>query len=1450
MERIDLSKLVEVLSAVRRGDFSARMPENAEGLLGKACDSLNEVIEQIALLSSELKKASVTVGDEGKLQYRARLPNARGAWQDTIDAMNQLIGELGQPTMDMSRVIGAVARGDLTQKMPLELEGRPLEGEVRKVAELVNGMVGQLGAFASEVTRVAREVGTEGKLGGQARVEGVSGTWKDLTESVNGMASNLTSQVRNIADVTKAVAAGNLSRKVTVDVRGELLELKDTVNTMVDQLSAFAAEVTRVAREVGTEGRLGGQAKVEGVSGTWRDLTDSVNGMASNLTSQVRNIADVTKAVAAGDLSRKISVDARGEILELKNTVNTMVDQLSAFAAEVTRVAREVGTEGRLGGQARVEGVSGTWQALTESVNRMASNLTNQVRGIANIVTAVARGDLKRKLVLEAGGEIGTLVETINGMIDTLAVFADQVTTVAREVGVEGKLGGQARVPSAAGTWRDLTDSVNSMAQSLTTQVRAIAEVATWVAQGDLTRSIQVAAQGEVAALKDNVNRMISNLRETTQKSTEQDWLKTNLARFTRMLQGQRDLAEVSNLILRELAPLVGAHTGVFFLIEGEGDARALKLMASWAFTERKHLANRIRPGEGIVGQVMIEKKRILIHEVPPDYIRIGSALGEAQPLELVVVPVLFENEVLALIELASLHRFSETHVALLDQLTDTIGVVLNTIAANMRTESLLKKSQGMAEELRAQQSELQETNRRLETQASTLQKSEERLRLQQEELQQQNEELEERSRMLQRQNAEVERKNREIDLARRSVEEKAAQLSTTSRYKSEFLANMSHELRTPLNSLLILSRLLADNPEGNLLPKQVEFAQTIHNSGADLLTLINDILDLSKIESGTMQVDYEEVDLAMVRDQLERSFRELAAARGLEFRVNLDPDLPGTLRTDARRLQQILKNLLSNAFKFTDKGSVVLSIHRTHRDGRDIAFDVVDTGIGIPKEKQDLIFEAFQQAEGSTSRKYGGTGLGLSISRQLARLLGGELQVVSEPGAGSTFTLSLPLRPGKTAAGQAPVPPVPVTEPGDEGALLAVNALRDDRDAIRPGDRTLLIIEDDPTFSRLLLDLARDNGFKGLVALRGDVGLALARRYVPEAITLDMRLPAIDGWTVLDRLKHDPHLRHIPVHVISAAVEDRQRSLQAGAMAVLDKPVSPEALTGALQRTREFLDRRVKTLLIVEDDAAQRQSIQQLIGNGDVESLGVGTAHEALEVARNRHVDCVVLDLGLPDLPGMELIRRLRDEVHAELPIIVYTGREMTEEEERELRRLTESIIVKSARSPEHLLDETSLFLHRVEANLPEAKRRMIRQAQQSDPQLSGLKVLVVDDDARNLFAIASILERFGMQLLFADNGRQAIELVNATPDLSAVLMDVMMPEMDGYETMRRIRAEPAHADLPIIAVTAKAMKEDRAKCIEAGASDYITKPVDADQIVSLLRVWTHGRGPATEHR
>ncbi len=1184
-------------------------------------------------------------------------------------------------------------------------------------------------------------------------------------------------------------------------------------------------------------------------------------------------------------------VDVRGEILELKNTINTMVDQLSSFASEVTRVAREVGTEGKLGGQAEVKGVAGIWEDLTDNVNSMASNLTAQVRGIAKVVTAVANGNLKRKLALEAKGEIAALAETINEMIDTLATFADQVTTVAREVGVDGKLGGQARVPGAAGTWRDLTDNVNQLAANLTTQVRAIAEVATAVTKGDLTRSIAVEAQGEVAALKDNINQMIRNLRETTQKNTEQDWLKTNLARFTRMLQGQRDLEAVTKLILKELAPLVMAQQGVFYMVEvAPGGRVLLKLLSSYAFRERKHLSNQFQLGEGLIGQCVLEKDRILITDVPPDYIKIGSGLGEATPLSIIVLPVIFEGQVKAVIELASFYRFSDIHLAFLDQLTESIAIVLNTIAAGMRTEELLKQSQSLADELRSQQTELTETNRRLELQAQSLQASEERLKNQQEELQQTNEELEERSELLQVQKAEVERKNREIEQAKVALEERAQQLALSSKYKSEFLANMSHELRTPLNSLLILAKLLSDNLEGNLDDKQVEFARTIYSSGSDLLSLINDILDLSKIESGTMAVDVDEYPLSHMRDFVERTFKQVAADKGLAFNVELADGLPQAIYTDPRRLQQVLKNLLANAFKFTHQGRVALAVEiassgwtpdNKSLNGADVvlAFAVIDTGIGIAPNKQKIIFEAFQQADGTTSRKYGGTGLGLSISREIARLLGGEICVVSTPGKGSTFTLYLPhaFLPNLQASlggsgGEAPRPPAPLPPSSSpplpaasalaersgttsaaeaaaaesrldlDNALIGRSEVGDDRENLQPGDRVVLIIEDDIDFARILLDMARQKGFKGIVALRGDIGLALARRQRPDAITLDLRLPVMDGWAVLDRLKHDSRTRHIPVHLISAA-DERTRGLRQGAIAFLKKPVTREALADAFASARGFIERRVKNLLIVEDDENQRKSIVALIGNGDVHSTAVGTAREALELLHKQHFDCMVLDLGLPDMNGFELLDRIRKEpAHAELPIIIYTGRELTPEEEFELKRFTDAIIVKSVRSMEHLLDETALFLHRVEANLPEPKRRILKQVHESDPVFADKRVLIVDDDVRNIFALTAVLERYKMVVIYAENGKKGIEILKRSPQINIVLMDVMMPEMDGYETMKEIRKNPRFRSLPIIALTAKAMKGDREKCIEAGASDYITKPVDPDQLISLMRVWLYG--------
>jgi CheY-like chemotaxis protein/signal transduction histidine kinase/HAMP domain-containing protein len=1346
---------------------------------------------------------------------------------------------------NIADVTTAVARGDLSKKITVDVKG-----EILELKDTINVMVDQLSSFASEVTRVAREVGTEGKLGGQAQVKGVGGTWKDLTDNVNFMASNLTGQVRNIADVTTAVARGDLSKKITVDVKGEILELKDTINVMVDQLRSFASEVTRVAREVGTEGRLGGQANVPGASGTWKDLTDNVNFMASNLTGQVRNIAAVTTAVARGDLSKKITVDVKGEILELKDTINVMVDQLSSFASEVTRVAREVGTEGKLGGQAQVEGAAGTWKDLTDNVNFMAANLTAQVRGIAGVVSAVAKGDLKKKLTVAARGEIATLANTINEMTDTLAVFADQATTVAREVGVEGKLGGQASVPGAAGTWKDLTDNVNGLAANLTNQVRAIAEVATAVTRGDLSRSIQVEARGEVSYLKDNINEMIRNLKETTQKNAQQDWLKTNLARFTRLLQGQRDLEAVTALILSELAPLVSAHHGVFYMMDSRDKESRLHMLASYGYRSSKELAASFVPGEGLVGQCALEKQRIWLTNVPRDYIVISSGLGAAPPTNIVVLPILFEQQVKAVIEIASLDRFTDTHLSFLDQLMESIGVVLNTIEANSRTESLLTQSQSLAQEL-----------------------------------QQTNQELAEKARLLSEQNIEVERKNREVEQAKLALEDKATQLALSSKYKSEFLANMSHELRTPLNSLLILAQQLGDNPDGNLTAEQVEFSKTIHGSGSDLLTLINDILDLSKIESGTVTLEVSEYRFKNLRNYVERTFRHMAEAKHINFSVELDEDLPAAMMTDTTRLQQILKNLLSNAFKFTAHGEVSLRIGLVEsgwtvdhpnlcQADAVLAFSVTDTGVGIPSDKLQLIFEAFQQADGSTARKYGGTGLGLSISRELARLLSGEIRVESELNVGSTFILFLPYNHGGFVnydlmhhmSRQTPVLTTNVVYSREESAeqkdglklrrpgKAALHFLRseipsempedatfDDRALVAPGDPAILIVEDDPRCAQTLLDFAREKNFKGIVTLHSDSALTLARDYLPTAILLDIDLQDIDGFTVLDRLKRDPSTRHIPVHVLSNQKE-RERCLRQGAISYLNKPVGQQRLEEEFSRIQQFLTYDKRSLLVVEDDKMQRDAIIQLIGDSDVHIVAAETGKEALEALKSSHFDCMVLDLSLPDVSGFDLLDTIgKDESLRDLPILVYTAKELNRKETAKLKRIAKTIVVKDARSPERLLDETALFLHRSHASLPDQQRRMLDEIHAAEDGLAGRKVLIVDDDLRNIFALSSVLERQQMEVLFAENGRDGIEVLEKNPSIEIVLMDIMMPEMDGYDTMRAIRQIPEFKLLPIITLTAKAMKGDRDKCISAGASDYITKPVDVAQLLSLLRVWLH---------
>ena len=1047
------------------------------------------------------------------------------------------------------------------------------------------------------------------------------------------------------------------------------------------------------------------------------------------------------------------------------------------------------------------------------------------------MVTAVANGALTQKLTVNAKGEVAALAETINNMTDTLATFADQVTTVAREVGVEGRLGGQANVPGAAGTWKDLTGNVNLLADNLTNQVRAIAEVATAVTKGDLTRSIQVEASGEVAELKDNINTMIDNLRLTTDRNTEQDWLKTNLARFTGMLQGQRDLETVGRMLLSELAPLVNAQQGVIYQMASESATSdgTLVLLSTFADTPEGYVGE-VRIGQGLVGQCASEKRRMLITELPRKTAPIRSGLFKATPKNVIVLPVLFEDQVKAVIELASLSAFTASHLAFLEQLTASIGIVLNSIEATMQTEGLLKQSQQLATELQTQQKELQQTN----------------------------EQLAQKAQELAEQNYEVERKNQEIEQARRALEEKARELALTSKYKSEFLANMSHELRTPLNSILVLGQQLADNPDGSLSAKQVEFARTIHGAGTDLLNLISDILDLSKIESGTVSVEAEEVFFGALLETVSRPFRHEAENRKLVFEVTGDSRMGRSLVTDSKRLQQVLKNLLSNAFKFTEMGSVRLTVSSVSEGwsvghpilsgaASVIAFQVTDTGIGIPPEKQRIIFEAFQQADAGTSRKFGGTGLGLAISRELASLLGGEIQLKSTPGQGSTFTLFLP---------QTYLGPVAPNLPRNEktGALAAMPIFRttaiaveqearieDDRGNIAKGDAVLLIVEDDPHYARVLCDLSRDKGFKVLIAPTGNDALTLAREYHPTAISLDVFLPDMLGWTVLNHLKQDSTTRHIPVQMLTLD-EDRHHGLSRGAFAFVTKPSTTEDLDTALTRIREYSQPRRKRLLVVEDNPAEQLSVRELLWFEDIDIDVVDSGTSALHALEGGNYDCVVLDLRLPDMTGFEVLEQLRDTPKLnDLPVVVFTGRELTPEEDAQLHTLARSVVVKDVESPERLLDETALFLHRVIADLPQEKQQMLDRLHKSDDALAGRKVLVVDDDVRNIFALSSVLERRGMTVLSAGTGREAIETIESTPDLAIVLMDIMMPEMDGYETMQVIRQNSTLRRLPIIALTAKAMKGDRERCLEAGASEYLAKPVNTDQLLSALRVWLH---------
>ena len=1466
-------EIANVATAVADGDLSQKITIDVKGEIADLKDTINQMVDSLNIFSDEVTRVAREVGTEGILGGQAKVPDVAGTWKDLTDNVNYMASNLTTQVREIANVATAVAKGDLAQKIGIEAKG-----EIAELKETINTMVDSLNIFSDEVTRVAREVGTEGILGGQAEVPNVGGKWWELTENVNTMASNLTTQVREIASVTKAVANGDLSKKISEEEKGgEVLELSIIINTMVDSLNILSNEVTRVAREVGTEGMLGGQAEVPNVAGAWLDLTDNVNTMATNLTSQVREIANVATAVAHGDLSRKISINVKGEIAELKDTINQMVDSLNIFAAEVTRVAREVGTEGKLGGQAKVPNVAGTWKGLTDNVNTMASNLTTQVREIASVTTAVANGDLSQKISEQGkGGEVLELSTTINIMVDALNIFADEVTNVAREVGTEGILGGQAEVPNVAGSWKDLTDNVNQMASNLTSQVRDIAGVSTALARGDFSRKIDVEVKGEVQELKNNINAMVDsfttivkaantiaegnfsiemplrseadqlgialnsmteNLKRISEENENEAWIKTGQAGLNDRMRGEQDLLTLSKNIISYLTKYLDGQVGVIYLTEKYKDKKRLRMTGSYAFTHRKSLKTTFDFGEGLVGQAALEKESIVLSGLPEDYISVSSGLGRKNPRHILVQPFIIDDEVKGVIEIGSFNSFNDNQLELVRSVGENIAITTNVSVDREKMRDLLEESQRQSEELLKQQK---------------------KLKIQSTELQMANDDLESKTK-------DLEMQKEDLQSSRVEVERKAKELELASKYKSEFLANMSHELRTPLNSLLILSKDLSKNKKGNLSNDQQKSASIIYEGGLDLLNLINDILDLSKVEAGKLQIHPEEVHVDGLINNLQNQFEPLAKSKKLQFAIQSKANAPEKIITDGQRLEQIIKNLISNAIKFTEKGSVNVSIGKpdagvTFREiilskSEVLEISVKDTGIGIPEAKRMMIFEAFQQAEGGTSRQYGGTGLGLTISRELSRLLGGEIHIDSMEKKGSTFTVYIPVD-----LTSAPIKEIEdamssysesnnTESPNNEAVELkdsdstevSDEFIKDDRENLKDSDYSLLIISNDKLFAQKVQNVAKDYDYKLLFARDGKEGMKMAAQYQPNGILMDAQLKDMKGIIVLDHLKFNLKTRHIPVYLISA--EDKSReALSKGAMDFSLKPVSEKDILKAMQKMEKINISLSKELLIIEDDEATLKAIESVLGNEGVNISTTATGEGALKILKSKQFDCMILDLNLPDISGFEVLKKIKSgQMNNSMPVVVYTGKELTTSEVKEIHKFTDSILIKGASSPELLLDEISLFMHSDESKLSTRQKEIIAELHHPKHVLKGKKVLVVDDDVRNSYALTKALSDSGMKVVVAKNGKLAIEKLEQEKGIDIVLMDVMMPVMNGYEATREIRKNKAYKDLPIISLTAKAMPEDKAKSIEAGANDYLTKPVNIDKLLDIVRLWLY---------
>lgn len=1228
------------------------------------------------------------------------------------------------------------------------------------------------------------------------------------------------------------------------DIRGAVNQLNIDVDTMAN---AYTYINVHLLDEVNKNYRNAQDPEIRNLTEAHFYLLNSISFLA-----QLRmrmHIAILKKGFEGHEFADFASLKGKYELKLDRYYRNTTPEQEAAFTERMNNPAIILA-------KALIDSVfNNPSAAAVISVNTWRINIStflNELKGQEDLSTLETRQLAEEKLAAISGAFLRGVVivimvivlislllfYVIRSIVNSLSVIKTAADRIAM---------GETEIVVPANS----KDEIGNLAASFNRLVEVSKEytiIADTIARGDYTPIIKVRSDADLLSMA--LKNMKQNLLKLSQENEVRTWMLTGAGELNNVLRGDKDIKELAQQVINMLTPYLKAQVGAIYVAENN----QFMLAGSYAYSHRKGNTNSIQTGEGLVGQAALEKKPIIFSDIPDDYVKVGSGLGQVTPKNILVYPFLFNDYVKGVIEIGSIREITDLDLQLLKIVSESVGIAFNSSQARRVQKELLEETQRQSEELEAQQEELKQTNEELSEKTGMLERSQAELRAQQEELQQTNEELEEKANLLEEQ-------KEKLELAKMDVENKARELESTSKYKSEFLANMSHELRTPLNSILILAQLLSENKSKSLSPKDVEFATNIYNSGSDLLTLINEILDLSKVEAGKIDIEIEEVPVSELTHNIKQMFTEVAKNKNIGFNIICNEShFKSPLHTDKQRLEQILRNLLSNAFKFTDRDGkidVIIDLQRPDvslrneklRNLPEVAvFSVSDSGIGIPENKQGIIFEAFQQADGSTKRKFGGTGLGLSISRELAGALGGEIHLASEEGKGSTFTLYLPLKFDSEGVVKGernieirkPVvrkesPVIPPHVPLDN------KEAEDDRYSIRDNDKTILIIEDDTVFANVLLNIARQKGYKGILAHQGNTGLSLARYYRPDAIVLDMKLPVLDGSEVLRLLKNDPELRHIPVQIMSG-YDRRKEGLELGAFDFIRKPITHDGIQGAFDRIQDFINRKLKKLLVVEDNPLQNKAIRELIGNGDIKSYAAYTGQEAYNMLQDERFDCIIIDLGLPDMTGFELMEKIKEsEQLNKIPIIVYTGRDMNKEEARQLEKLANTVVLKTSDSTERLLDETALFLHRVESKLPKEKQQIIRKLHRTEEILKNKKVLIVDDDMRNIYSLTNVMEEEGMKCYVAENGKVAIEMLEKEPDIDIVLMDIMMPEMDGYEATMAIRSIHRFNKLPIIALTAKAMKGDREKCLEAGMSDYVSKPVNIEQLLSLMRVWLY---------